>query len=918
MDRHFRKPFIVPEPSAIRPERITLPELFRAAEKGVIVLTGNRRLSLSLRRDYDRAMQEAGQQVWPTPAILPFEDWLPEQWDTAQLAGRLPSRLLLSEVQTQHLWERIVRDSDAGSGLLRPAATARLAAEADALLTDWCLELPTDEAQLNEDVRAFRDWRAAFLVACRQHDWLSRNRLIRELAEPGALRDQRDQTFYLVGFEELTPARQWLLSALEQAGAHWRWLQIAGEPGRVIRRACDDESDEIRHLARWVRTRLETNPAARIGIVVPELAARRQAICRALDQALVPEAARLDRPDLPRPYNVSLGIPLSATPLVQDALQLLALATGKQPFEATMRLLRSPHLAGWESEMGARALLDRRLREIGEPLIGLSRLRHFAADEQAAWHCPQLAPALEAMIRQVHDWPGRARPGQWARLFERLLQTAGWSQGRSLSSEEFQTREAWHKTLTELGALETVVDKLSASDALARVQALAGGRLFQPQSPQTPVQVLGLYEAIGSRFDHLWVMGMSHIAWPPSPRPNPFLPLALQRRHDLPHASEARELDVARRIIDRLCESAGEVVFSHPRTEGETELRPSPLIETFAEADDDAWPLAPFETWSRRIAEAGACETVADRAPPPVLPGSIAGGSGLLRLQAACPFRAFAEIRLGARSLGEVGIGLDPMERGNLVHRVLELFWQAVGDWHTLQDLDPDQQAEQIRLAVEQALEEEAGRLPQIVTPAFRRVEQARLSRLLERWLHEERQREPFTVEATEKKAEIDLEGLRIRLRIDRLDRLDDGRHIVVDYKTGKISPTAWFGERPDDPQLPLYSLLFGEDLAGVVFAQLKADRLGFQGLIAEADVVPGAKTPEKLKRLTGDRGWPALRKEWSDILHRLARAFRDSDTRIDPKQFPQTCRYCSLVGLCRINEAAPEIGLLTEEGNDG
>ncbi len=903
----------MPDPSPA--EVVSLDALLDAAGRGERILTANRRLERQLLQAHEQRMRAAGETVWETPAIQPWDDWLTAVWDAAQFAGRLPARLLLSPEQEQHLWEQVVADSPAGEALLRPAPTARLAAEAHALLQDWCLQLPGDDDRLNDDVRAFRDWAREFDARCRSHEWLPASRLASVLGEcPSAFEGWCDQPCHLLGFEELTPSHRRVLSAFTQAGGRWRRVALAGLAGQAARVSLEDASQEARVVARWVRQRLEANPDARIGVVVPDLAARRAALCRALDAILVPQARRVDTDPRQRPYNVTLGLPLAQEPLVRAALQLLALASGRQPFEAVMQLLRSPHLAGWESERGQRALLDRQLRETGEPHITLARLRHFAAREDRPWHCPVLAEGLAEMERQRREWPSRATPGEWVTHFSRLLKAVGWSRGRPLSSPEYQASEAWRRTLATFATLETVGRPMRAGEAISRLRSLAAARLFQPQTPPTPVQVMGLWEAVGARFDHLWVMGMSDDAWPPSPRPNPFLPLWLQRQHDLPHASEARELAVAQRLTTQLREAAPEVVFSHGRHEEERERRPSPLIADLPEVAPASLELWNGPDWHERIAAAGTVEWVEDTPPPKLAPGSVRGGSSLFRLQSACPFRAFAELRLAARALGEVGIGLDPMNRGSLVHRVLQLVWEALGDRAALRQLSEDARRETVQVAVEQAVEEMAGRLPQIFTAAFRRIESERLTGLVLDWLAIESERDDFTVEANELPVSADIEGLDVALRIDRLDRLPDGRRIVIDYKTGAVSPSAWFGERPDDPQLPLYATLLREELAGVVFAQLRPGEMGFQGVVAEADLVPDARPPEKLSRYLEDGTWPALLAHWSQTVQRLARAFRDSDTRVDPKRYPDTCRYCELTALCRVTDVDGRVFLLDEE----
>ena len=49
--------------------------------------------------------------------------------------------------------------------------------------------------------------------------------------------------------------------------------------------------------------------------------------------------------------------------------------------------------------------------------------------------------------------------------------------------------------------------------------------------------------------------------------------------------------------------------------------------------------------------------------------------------------------------------------------------------------------------------------------------------------------RVPFTVLETEEKTSVSIAGLTLNLRLDRIDRLNDGSLLVIDYKTGDVSP---------------------------------------------------------------------------------------------------------------------------------
>jgi hypothetical protein len=50
----------------------------------------------------------------------------------------------------------------------------------------------------------------------------------------------------------------------------------------------------------------------------------------------------------------------------------------------------------------------------------------------------------------------------------------------------------------------------------------------------------------------------------------------------------------------------------------------------------------------------------------------------VFQYQAACPFRAFVELRLGAEDLEVPVPGLDARQRGTLIHAALEVFWTEV------------------------------------------------------------------------------------------------------------------------------------------------------------------------------------------------------------------------------------------------
>jgi probable DNA repair protein len=418
---------------------------------------------------------------------------------------------------------------------------------------------------------------------------------------------------------------------------------------------------------------------------------------------------------------------------------------------------------------------------------------------------------------------------------------------------------------------------------------------------------------MGQAFDYLWVMGLHDGAWPPAAAPDPFIPLGLQRERGLPHCGPEVELAWAARVTAQLGESAAEVVFSHPGRDGNEALGCSPLLAALPELDGGDLPGSLESRWQSLVRASAAPEAVPASAPVMLRNPEVHGGSQVLGDQAACPFKAFATHRLGARPLERPRAGLDAARKGSLLHRVLERLWQDLQNQANLLALDDAALLGLLRGKIGEVLEEQRRRSPATFSERLRALEAGRLAERVLAWLELERRRSPFTVAASEQQRRFETGGLRLGVKIDRVDRLADGALVVLDYKTGRVRPSAWFGARPEEPQLPLYgvvsrSVSAGGDIAAVAFAQIRPDRVGFSGVVRGANVLPGLPSSRQAELKAASEHWPAVLDAWAAELERLAAAFSAGEAAVDPKHGLRTCKasFCELAPLCRVREALP------------
>jgi len=880
-----------PSPAAPAQSHSSLADLLQWAANGVPIITASHRLARTLLLEFASRARAAGSAVWRTPQILPWSAWIETLWDSASYRGLdLPARL--DTDQELLLWERIIAETAGPETLLDLPAAAEAARSSWQLLHAWRLDLQAIETHGGDDAAAFLTWARKFDELSQDQHWCEAARW------PNVLASCLDRitlppAIVLAGFEELTPQQQMFLDACKNTGVgvtnHQPPLRA---PQTVARIALRDPAHEIETAARWARALLEQGRARSIGIIVPDLESRRTQVERLFRRVLEPALSLPGPPSHSRAFNVAAPPPLISYPLVRAALLALELDPDRNSLDTISRLLRSSFFMGADSERPLRARLDAHLRDLRIPELSIQRLRSLC--KRFTPDCKRLRLALRRWLYRHQHLPELQPPSSWASSFALLLRALGWPGERPLSSDEFQTLEAWDEALARLARLDRVAPHLTYSQALGQLRRILARTPFQPQGQPAPLQIIGLWEAAGLEFDALRICGLDEESWPPPPSPDPFLPLSLQRLHNLPHSSPERELDLARRLTNRLLASAPLVIASWPLRVEDQDRAPSPLIRDWPEIRYDQLPQSACPDFVQLLAANPVTESREELQAPPVRAHVWSrGGSRVFQYQALCPFRAFAELRLGAAALRAPEPGLQPLDRGQAVHTALEYFWSRTGTQARLCALSQDELDQLLDEAIQTALARiRADRSD--LGPRLLELEHQRLKDLLAAWLELEKRRpEPFEVVALEQKRDIELAGVRATIKVDRVDRLPDGRDIILDYKTGHCSRSDWKGERPGDPQLPLYAATHKNPLAAVLYARTKTGELGFSGLYADR---PTGRPREQLT--------PDHLAEWRRVLERLAESFRSGYAAVDPKNGDQTCRNCGLDPFCRVHEA--------------
>jgi len=884
------------------------PVIAAAIEVGDTVIASSARAARALRRLHGEAQRQQGLEAWQSADILDWDSWLHRLWQK-QLRSGHETRLLLTTLQEEQLWVQLVKPSIEGRRLISVAGVAELAQQGYALLCAYgALHFLHGERLGGPDVESFREWARGFERTCRKEEWLSRGMLPHVLQEAViAGKVEATARLVLTGFDRVTPAQQQLIEAFRERGHDVQIVEAsevyAAETTLLVEAV--DKRDEVVTCALWVQHELETAAAAgstaRIAVVVPSVSGVRPEIERLFRQILAPQAVAIGNQDVPLPFEFSLGVPLAGVPVARSALLLLRWMNGALLQDQVSWLLLTGFLHEQQDDLLPVAEFDVKFRRqsMRQPEQDLETFL------QSANPPGKLRRSLQAG-RSLLPQNGFLNFAQWVDVAERILDAVHWPGAHPVQSEDFQVQARWAQLLDSVAALAFDGRKTGYSEFLEVLERQAAQTIFAPESRDAAVQVLGPFEAAGLTFDALWFLGADDASWPAVARPHPFLTRSLQRAHNMPHADSTADWKLAQRVTTRLERSTAKCVFSYPSQNADGACRPSTLVSSVTRK---------IQAKALRISIAAdeylAAEddTLTEEEQAAILPWPIeqnAGGAEILRRQAACAFQSFASRRLDARPMDATDWGLEARERGSVVHKILEDLWTEL---RTRDALLKAREEARLHAMVQQhvaaTLQRYRGRAPKHSwTQAYLDAEQERIVSLIEEWLDYEAQRADFTVEAGEEKLAAAVGDLKLQVRVDRIDAVAGGR-VIIDYKTGLPNAVSWDGPRPDEPQLPLYAG-FGQidNLKGVLLGRVREDKVKFIGRVEDARMVmPG---DAKLARPPYSAG---MLRGWQYVLRDLGQQFLNGEAQVDPKQYPKTCEFCDLSGLCRIAENDPAAG---------
>ncbi|MBE9175552.1 PD-(D/E)XK nuclease family protein [Synechocystis salina LEGE 06155] len=246
-----------------------------------------------------------------------------------------------------------------------------------------------------------------------------------------------------------------------------------------------------------------------------------------------------------------------------------------------------------------------------------------------------------------------------------------------------------------------------------------------------------------------------------------------------------------------------------------------------------------------------------------------------------CPFKWFANKLLKLGEIEEADSELDSALKGSIYHKVLEI---ALSDYQknsTINLIDDEKLREWFQQAEKYIAEEK-----KIEVTNFRAWDHQRqeLIKILKRaMLQPDFLPEPVDILALEQEFKGEIEDLKIKGYIDRIDRREEGL-VLIDYKSGGTLPKGIKDQEDKakiDLQLPLYKVVGGTSL----YPEEPVAKMLYYSLSKAKDISPRQVISET---------------ELREILAGFKQHFQTGVYPVAPDRDREACRYCTNELVCR------------------
>ncbi len=799
-------------------------------------------------------------------------EWVEALWGEQQFYNQgIPRLNIISTNQSSWSWRKALETEDSIPPLVDSASLARQLAGAEDIHEQYCLDLSQNTTELTEETLFYLSLKTKKDKIVSDRKGCSSSQAAMMLIEH-LKTQEREQNLYVFGFVEIPPLYSELILRVTNAP-----INILSDDNRNL--SCStctalDSDEALVFASQWAKEKTASQSGKSIAIVIPDLNIQNESIRTHFFKAFEPEAYLSKDTLAPSIFDLSIGKSLWDVKLVHDAILLIKLLDKTINLETANILVSSPYWALSHHEQ--RCVAQNRLSQHTHLTLPTSAFIHLFneidASENEAVDTPSIRHFLIKMRNQVQETKVPRPVSAWVSWFVDYLNLAGWPGEQSLNSNEYQYSQAFLALLEEISSFEAYYSEpIPFLEFRSLLEESCLQRTAQIELKQPKVRIMGLMEAAGQRFDHCLILGLNEKSIPQGAKPNPFLPIDLQKKQATPKSSPDREFEYSLKLLQSIKATTRHLVLNWYTRDELGETHPSPILNEISTTVDDTDEPQSIETFgiSKYMLsklKSNCFDQIEVGLAPSIPKGSlIKGGASHLSAYWNNPMFSYFQYRLNINKSPDVYIGLSPMVKGMLSHTILEHIYTQIQSKSELKEfLNKETFNSEIGSLIDSIWQSHwstIGRVP-LTIEAYAKES---LKTTITMFLNLDANRsEEFKIHSLEQKVRLNILDYYLDIRLDRVDQVASNYSIVIDYKTGKNSLSSLNKQNTADFQLPLYALSQKENqIEAVTFAEINETEAKFIGVCSDKIQIQGISQPENIRNSELPETWESTLEHW-------------------------------------------------------
>jgi len=226
----------------------------------------------------------------------------------------------------------------------------------------------------------------------------------------------------------------------------------------------------------------------------------------------------------------------------------------------------------------------------------------------------------------------------------------------------------------------------------------------------------------------------------------------------------------------------------------------------------------------------------------------LKGGASTIQRYKEDPFSGFALGRLKISEKRKPTFGIDPLNRGTIVHNAIAIFYDDLPRQIDIKSRSTETIQNKLNKSISEAFRPYVTSNENAFEQIFFDIEKNRTKKILEKLIDFDLNKDNFKLKSVEKSVQLKYSSIILNLKIDRIEEYANKQLCIIDFKTGKVKKILDKNKQIKELQLFVYAAALDEPVDLISYMYLKKDNVTNETLTSNSNVKKGDPANDAIK----------------------------------------------------------------------